>query len=45
MLAFYYNKKIFLWKPIPDDEKTSIIADEVESVNPVIINGDINKIS
>ena len=44
MLAFHYNKKIFLWKPIPKNERTDIIADEMESVNPVVIDGDINKI-
>lgn len=44
ILAFHYNKKIFLWNPIPKNEKTDIISDEIESTKPIILNGDLNKI-
>jgi len=45
MLAFYYNKKIFLWNPIPKDKRVDFIVDEIESVKPIILNGDLNKLS
>ncbi len=44
MLAFHYNKKIFLMNPIPTDEKLAVIRDEIESVKPVVINGNLDLI-
>jgi len=44
MLAFYYNKKIFFLNPISKDEKFSFISDELESVKPIILNGNLDLI-
>jgi len=38
--AYVHNKKIFLLKPIPKMTYT----DEIESVDPVVINGDLDLI-
>jgi len=39
MFAFYNNKKVFLLNPISKSERLSIITNEIEAVNPVIIGG------
>lgn len=38
--AFRQNKRIYLYNPIPE----GILKDEIIGFNPVIIDGDINKI-
>ena len=38
--AFDMDKKIYLFNPIPD----GMLRDEIEGMNPIIINGDLNKI-
>jgi hypothetical protein len=38
MLAFYYQKKIFFWNPIPTDERLAPYADEIASVSPIVVN-------
>ncbi|MDD4804474.1 MAG: hypothetical protein PHN69_04800 [Candidatus Pacebacteria bacterium] len=38
--AFRFNKKIFLYNEIPE----GILKDEIIGFNPIIINGDLNKI-
>jgi len=38
--AFEFDKKIFLFNPIPK----GILEDEIMGMNPVIINGDLSKI-
>lgn len=38
--AFDANKKIFLYNPIPE----GMLKDELLGMNPVVINGDLNKI-
>lgn len=40
--AHVLNQKVFLWNPIPD---IFYYKTEIEAVNPVIINGDLSKIS
>jgi len=42
MIAFYLKKKIFLLNPIPTDEKLSSMRNEIEAVNPTILNGDLS---
>jgi len=42
MVAFYLNKKIFLLNSIPTDEKLSFIRDEIETVKPIILNGNLD---
>ena len=44
ILAFHYDKKIFLMNPIPTDEKLAVIRDEIEGVRPVVINGNLDLI-
>lgn len=44
MFAYYYKKKIFFLNPIPRDEMFSYIMDELEVVNPTIINGNLDLI-
>lgn len=44
MVAFHYNKKIFLLNPIPTDERLAFIIDEIESVKPIVINGNLDLI-
>jgi hypothetical protein len=39
--AFRFNKKIYLYNEIPD----GMLKDEIIGFNPVIINGDLNKIA
>jgi hypothetical protein len=41
MFAFYNNKKIFFFNPIPEIE---IFNDEVKAVKPIVINGNLNLI-
>lgn len=38
--AFDLDKKIYLFNPIPD----GMLRDEIEGMNPMVINGDLNKI-
>lgn len=44
MVAFYLEKKIFFLNPIPTDEKFSFVLDELEAVNPIILNGNLGLI-
>jgi len=44
MFAFYYNKKVFFLNPIPNDDKLSYMIEEIESVNPIVINGNLDLI-
>ncbi|HUD05379.1 MAG TPA: hypothetical protein VMR18_00445 [Candidatus Saccharimonadales bacterium] len=41
IFASYVNKKIFLLNPIPNQ---SYIVDEIQSVNPILLNGDLAKV-
>jgi hypothetical protein len=41
IFAFYKNKKIFLFNPIPE---IKIFNDELKAVKPIIINGNLNLI-
>lgn len=45
MVALYLGKKIFFLNPIPKDERISFIIDEIEAAKPVVLNGDLEKIS
>jgi hypothetical protein len=40
MFAFYKNKKIFLWNPVPE----VMFRDEIEAVKPIVINGNLEMI-
>jgi len=42
MLAYHYNKKIFLLNPIPGNEKFDFIRDEIEATKPIILNVNLN---
>ena len=42
VFAFYLKKKIFLLNPIPDHEKVSVFHDEMESMQPVILGGNLD---
>jgi hypothetical protein len=42
MFAFYERKKIFLLNPVPTHEKMRFLRDEVESVRPVVLNGNLD---
>jgi hypothetical protein len=42
IFAFYYKKKIFFLNPIPRHEMFSHLMDELETVNPVVINGNLD---
>ena len=44
MLAFYFGKKIFFLNPIPEHEKVAPFREEMETVNPVILNGDLDMV-
>lgn len=44
IIAFHYNKKIFLLNPISKDEKLSFFIDEIEAVKPIILNGNLDLI-
>ena len=44
IFAFYYKKKIFFLNPIPRDEMFSHLMDELETVNPIVINGNLDSI-
>ncbi len=38
--AYVLAKKIFLWQDIPE----MIYTDEIKAMQPIILNGDLNKI-
>ncbi len=40
--AYFLNQKIFLWNPIPD---IPYYNTEIQSMKPIVINGDISKIN
>ena len=40
--AFMGDKKIYLYNDLPD--KNNMLYDEIKGFNPVILNGDLNKI-
>ena len=42
MLAFHGYKKIYFLNPIPEEPKTFV--DELETVSPIILNGDLGEI-
>ena len=44
MLAFYFGKKIFLFNPIPTDERIDFLRDEIECTNPVVIDGNLDNV-
>lgn len=44
MMAFYFGKRIFMLNPIPAHERLAVMRDELESVRPVVLNGDISRI-
>jgi len=44
MVAFFLNKKIFLLNPIPDHERLAVFYEEIASINPIILNGNLDKI-
>jgi len=44
MFAYYYKKKIFFLNPIPRDNMFSYLMDELETVNPIILNGNLELI-
>ncbi|TSD01810.1 MAG: hypothetical protein Athens071425_330 [Parcubacteria group bacterium Athens0714_25] len=41
--AYVNNKKIFMYNPYPKKEECGYL-DEIEAVQPIIINGDLSKI-
>jgi len=45
MVAVFLNKKIFFLNPIPRDERLSSMIDELEGAKPVILNGNLERIS
>ena len=38
MFAFYHRKRIFLLNPIPTHETLAFFRDEIESMQPVVLN-------
>jgi len=42
MVAFHYEKKIFLLNPIPYDKRLEFIRDEIEATRPVVLNGNLS---
>jgi len=44
MFAFYMGKKVFLLNPIPNHEKLAFFRDEIEAVQPVVLNGDLDRV-
>jgi len=44
LFALYHDKKVFFLNPIPTDERLRFIVDEIESVKPIVINGDLSLI-
>lgn len=42
MFAFYWEKKIFLLNPIPTHEKLAFFRDEIEAVQPVVLNRNLD---
>lgn len=45
MVAFHYGEKIFLWNPIPKNEKLEFFVDEIEMTGPVVLDRDLELIS
>jgi hypothetical protein len=45
MFAFYLGKKIFLLNSIPAHEKLAFFRDEIEAVQPVILNGNLDLVN
>jgi len=45
IFAFYLGKKIFLLNPVPTDERLNLFRDEIEAVNPKVINGNLEEIA
>ena len=41
MLAFHYDKKIFLLNPIPKDKRLDFVMDEIQGVNPIVLDGNL----
>ena len=41
VFAYYKNKKVFIFNPLP---KQQYIHDEIETINPVTLEGDISLI-
>lgn len=44
MFAYYYKKKIFFYNPIPRHEMFFYLMDELETVKPNVINGNLDLI-
>ena len=44
LFALYHDKKVFFLNPIPTDERLRFMIDEIESVKPIVINGDMSLI-
>lgn len=44
MIAFFLNKKIFLLNPMPTHERLSAFREEIECVNPIVLNGNLDNI-
>ncbi len=44
MIAFYLNKKIFLLNPIPTHKRFDVFYEELKSINPIILNGNLDNI-
>jgi len=44
MIAFFLKKKIFLLNPIPTHERTDVFYEEIISIKPIILNGDLDMI-
>jgi len=44
MFAYYYKKKIFFLNPIPRHDMFSYIMDELETVKPIVIYGNLDLI-
>jgi len=44
MVAFFLNKKIFLLNPIPEHERLNAFREEIEGVNPIVLNGNLDDI-
>lgn len=42
--AYGYGKKIFLFNPIPQKSERMHYTDEIIDMDPVVIDGDLNKI-
>ena len=42
--AYGYDKKIYLYNPIPERSEKMHYVDEIMDMKPIILNGDINKL-